>query len=105
MKPTLYSFALLAALAAAARALTPAELDANERDLYNTITQDNPAAAEDFLATRDYVHAILNPNVSATALPRMPDAFSTKYLLPNEDKLIRTAAVDRTTNMVAPLFK
>lgn len=78
---------------ARAQSLSPSQLTPQEQKRYEAIKGD-PAAAESFLVTRDYVRkaqAIVKGQMAAATLPDEPDQFESKYLFPGESATLKQA--------------
>ena len=89
---------LLSSLSTAALALSPADLKpamtSDESSYYETIKGD-PAAAQSFLVTRDYVRkaqAVVDGALPPLSFPaKKPHGFTAKYLLPDDPAVINNA--------------
>jgi hypothetical protein len=92
------SFCLFASMTTAAMAMSPADLKppmtSDERDYYETIKSD-PATAQSFLVTRDYVRkaqALVEGKITATDFPATkPSGYSLQYLLPEDSETVNNA--------------
>lgn len=77
--------------------ITPAEFTPVEAKFYQTL---DPAAQQDFIATRSYVRIsqqVIDRTLPPLQLPDRPAGFSVKYLLPGEPFDLNTALADYIT--------
>ena len=71
-----------------------AQVPPNERATYEEMLKTNPAAAKEYLITREYVsqcrQVVENPNL-ANDLPDEPDDFNSRYVSKDEGKMMKKA--------------
>lgn len=109
MRLAILAVAAVAALAGrAGAAITPADLNSQERARYEAVKSD-PKAADSFLATREYVHkaqaiaaAPLNARL-ALELKR-PKNFDAKFLFAGEVDTINTAVKLSLTALAESMY-
>jgi hypothetical protein len=93
MRKLALALTILAGAAASAAALSPGDLTPEEQGVYATV-KSNPAAAQNFLVTREYVRqarAVVGNPAAAASFPAQPKGFSTRYLLAGDKDAINEA--------------
>jgi hypothetical protein len=76
----------------AAQTISPADLNAEEKEYYKTLT--DPAKAKSFIITRSYfrlAQKVVDHKLPPLEFPQRPQGFSVVYLLPDEPSIINEA--------------
>lgn len=108
MRQLILALALLASFAGRASALTPNDLNPQERARYEAIKSD-PKAADSFLATRDYVRksaaVVAAPDNTKLAMElKRPKNFDAKYLMAGEVEKINAAVKLSLTALAESMY-